>query len=167
MRPPAANTYRLTPTADGHLSMMVLTDAQWAALHPALGLAPPGRRTHPEILREARECLASMSTSDAIRALTAHDIPCAPVVALEAVPEHPQVVANGSLAVFDHPVLGPIRQPLPAPHLGGMATADLRPAPRLGEHSVEILREAGLDDAAIAELLERGIVKVPEGSEGG
>jgi len=167
VRPPAANTYRLTPTADGHLSMMVLTDAQWAALHPALGLAPPGRRTHPEILREARECLASMSTSDAIRALTAHDIPCAPVVALEAVPEHPQVVANGSLAVFDHPVLGPIRQPLPAPHLGGMATADLRPAPRLGEHSVEILREAGLDDAAIAELLERGIVKVPEGSEGG
>ena len=48
-RPPAANTYRLTPTADGHISLMVLTDPQWAALHPALGLAPRGERTHPEV----------------------------------------------------------------------------------------------------------------------
>jgi len=157
-RPPAANTYRLTPTAEGFISMMVLTDAQWAALHPALDLAPKGDRTHPEILREARERLAKLSTGDAIDALTAYDIPCAPVVALEDVPDHPQVVANGSLHVFEHPVLGPIRQPLPAPHLDGMEVDALRPAPRLGEHSEEILRECGYALAQIDEWITLGIV---------
>jgi crotonobetainyl-CoA:carnitine CoA-transferase CaiB-like acyl-CoA transferase len=157
-RPAAANTYRLTPTADGFISMMVLTDAQWAALHPALDLAPAGGRTHPEILREARERLSKLPTAVAIEALTSHDVPCAPVVALADIAEHPQVVANQSVHVFEHPVLGPIRQPLPMPHLDGMATADLRPAPRLGEHSIEVLHECGYEPADIDGWIRSGVV---------
>lgn len=160
-RPPAANTYRLTPTADGHISMMVLTDSQWAALHPALSLAPAEGRTHPEILREAREKLASMSTDDAVAKLTEHDIPCAPVVALDKVAEQPQVIANDALRVYDHPVLGPIRQPVPMPRMPGMDPAVLRPAPRLGEHSIEVLRESGYDQAAIDQLIAAGVVGIP------
>jgi crotonobetainyl-CoA:carnitine CoA-transferase CaiB-like acyl-CoA transferase len=158
-RPPAANTYRLTPTADGFISLMVLTDPQWSALHVALDLAPAGDRKHPEILREARERLLQMPTADAIAALTANDIPCAPVVALDDVPAHPQVVANEALRVFDHPVLGPIRQPVPMPRMTGMAVDDLRPAPRLGEHTVEILEQAGYARDAIDALIEDGIAK--------
>lgn len=157
-RPPAANTYRLTPTADGHISLMVLTDPQWAALHPALGLAPRGERTHPEVLREARERLAQLPTADAIAALTAYDIPCAPVVALDRLAEQPQIVANNSLRVFEHPVLGPIRQPAPMPHMPGMDVAALRPAPRLGEHSAEILAEAGYSPAEAGALVDAGVV---------
>ena len=159
-RPPAANTYRLTPTADGFISMMVLTDAQWAALHPALDLAPAGDRKHPEILREAREKLAQMSTEDAVAALTAHDIPCAPVVALDKVPEHPQVIANNALRVYDHPVLGKIRQPIPMPMLPGMDADNLRPAPKLGEHSVEILEQHGFSSDEIDGLIAAGVVGV-------
>jgi crotonobetainyl-CoA:carnitine CoA-transferase CaiB-like acyl-CoA transferase len=159
-RPPAANTYRLTPTADGHISLMVLTDPQWAALHPALDLAPAGGRSHPDILREARERLAQMPTTDAIAALTAHDIPCAPVVALDQIAEQPQVIANDALHVFDHPVLGPIRQPLPMPQMPGMQTTTLRPAPRLGEHSTEILTETGFTAVEIDEFVATGVVGV-------
>ncbi len=159
-RPPAANTYRLTPTADGHISLMVLTDPQWAALHPALGLAPRGERTHPEVLREARERLARMPTSDAIEALTAHDIPCAPVVALDQLADQPQIIANDALRVFEHPVLGPIRQPVPMPHMPGMAIDGLRPAPRLGEHSAEILAEAGYSPGETGDLIDAGVVGV-------
>ena len=157
--PPAANTYRLTPTADGYIAMMVLTDDQWAALHPALGLEPAVERTHGERLREAREQLVKMSTPDAIDALTAHDIPCAPMLSFEEVPSHPQVVANGILHTSDHPVLGTIRQPLPDPHLTGMGTAELRPAPRLGEHTEEILGEHGFDTEQISALLGNGVVR--------
>ncbi|TML17924.1 MAG: CoA transferase [Actinobacteria bacterium] len=159
-RPPAANTYRLTPTADGFISLMVLTDAQWAALHPALDLAPPGERTHPERLREARERLAQMPTTEAIAALTAHDVPCAPVVALDQIAAHPQVIANDAVRVVDHPVLGPIRQPLPMPQLKGMDVGALRPAPRLGEHSAEILAETGFASHEIDALVAAGVVGV-------
>lgn len=162
-RPPAANTYRLTPTADGYISMMVLTDDQWAAMHPALGLQPPGDRGYPERLREARERLATMSTVDAVAALTGHDVPCAPALSLDEVPFHPQIEANHSLHVFDHPLLGQIRQPLPATRLHGMAMTDARPAPLLGEHSIEILGECGYDDDAVKALIDHETVRVPEG----
>lgn len=158
-RPPAANTYRLTPTADGYIAMMVLTDDQWAALHPALDLAPAGERTHPERLREAREKLARMSTEDAIDALSAHHIPCAPMLSLDDVPFHPQVVANGILTETDHPVLGRLRQPLPEPHLEAMGTTSLRPAPRLGEHSEEILLEHGYGVEEVTALLDAGVLR--------
>ncbi len=157
-RAPAANTYRLTPTADGHIALMVLTDDQWSALHPALDLQPAGERTHAERLREAREKLKKMATSEAIAALTAEDIPCAPMLALEDVPFHPQVEANRILHVSDHPVLGTIRQPLPEPAMPGMGTVDLRPAPRLGQHSSEILGEHGFAPDQIADWITAGVV---------
>jgi crotonobetainyl-CoA:carnitine CoA-transferase CaiB-like acyl-CoA transferase len=158
IRPPAANTYRLTRTADGHIALMVLTDDQWAALHPALDLEPPGGRTYPERLREAREKLAKMPTAEAIDALTAHDIPCAPVLSLEEVPFHPQVMANEALEIFEHPVLGRIRQPVPVPRMDGMETKGLRSAPTLGEHSVQVLEECGYGAAEIEALVAANVV---------
>jgi crotonobetainyl-CoA:carnitine CoA-transferase CaiB-like acyl-CoA transferase len=37
----------------------------------------------------------------------------------------------------------------------------LRPAPRLGEHSIEILREAGYADAEIDALIASGVTRTP------
>jgi crotonobetainyl-CoA:carnitine CoA-transferase CaiB-like acyl-CoA transferase len=157
-RAPAANSYRLTPTADGHIALNVLTDQQWSGFEAALDLQPADQRTHGERLREAREKLRKMSTTDAIAALTAHDIPCAPMLSLEEIPFHPQIEANGILHTSEHPVLGTVRQPLPEPHLDGMGNDGLRPAPRLGEHSEEILAERGFDPDQIARLIETGVV---------
>jgi crotonobetainyl-CoA:carnitine CoA-transferase CaiB-like acyl-CoA transferase len=101
-----------------------------------------------------------MPTADAISALTAHDVPCAPVVALDEIAAHPQVVANDAVRVVDHPVLGPIRQPVPMPQLNGMDVGTLRPAPRLGEHSAEILVETGFAPSEIDALVAAGVVGI-------
>ena len=65
-----------------------------------------------------------------------------------------------ALRVVDHPVLGPIRQPLPMPQLKGMDVGALRPAPRLGEHSAEILAETGFASHEIDALVAAGVVGV-------
>ena len=41
----------------------------------------------------------------------------------------------------------------------GMPEADIRPAPGLGEHTHEIVAELGLDEAAIDDLIARGILE--------
>lgn len=60
-----------------------------------------------------------------------------------------QVIANEILVESDHPVVGPMRQARPAERFSETPSTITRPAPRLGEHTVEVLTEAGLaPDAA-------------------
>jgi len=71
---------------------------------------------------------------------------------------HAHSAASGMLTHYDDPHFGPLRgvaQPL---RLDGRRTPQRRAPPLLGEHSVEVLREAGLEAATIAGLLERGVV---------
>jgi crotonobetainyl-CoA:carnitine CoA-transferase CaiB-like acyl-CoA transferase len=159
--PPASNSYRLTPTADGHVAMMVVTEAQWNSLHPALGLAPPDGRGHPERLREARQKVATMTNDEVVAALSAYQVPCAPVVQLDDVADHPQVVANGSIRVVEHPVLGPIRQVAPAPTMEGVDPTQLRHAPLLGAETREVLLEHGYAASEIDALINDNIVSEP------
>jgi crotonobetainyl-CoA:carnitine CoA-transferase CaiB-like acyl-CoA transferase len=69
------------------------------------------------------------------------------VVLLDIVAKEPQGVANEALEVFEHPVLGPIHQPNPVPRFADVEPRNLRPAPRLGEHTREILGEIGVSSS--------------------
>ena len=83
-------------------------------------------------------------------------VPCARVNNFQEVFEHPQIVARGVVQEIEHPRLGTMkvtRNPVLLDH-GGPDIA--RPAPMLGEHSEEILRELGYDAAAIGKLVSGG-----------
>jgi crotonobetainyl-CoA:carnitine CoA-transferase CaiB-like acyl-CoA transferase len=149
--PSVADSFRLTPTLDGHIAMVVLTDRQWASLATAVGVtdASTGRG---DLLRMARRRVAALSTADAVRWLHEHDIACGPVVPLEEVHLHPQVVANGSLGLFEHPVIGTLRQPNPVPDFGGRRPDWIRPAPTLGQHTAAILGRLGFSPDEIHTL---------------
>lgn len=89
-------------------------------------------------------------------------VPCARMNNFKEVFEHPQIVSRGVVKEIDHPRLGRMRvtrNPVLLDH-GGPEIA--RPAPMLGEHSVEILRELGYAPAAIEALVASGVTKVAD-----
>jgi crotonobetainyl-CoA:carnitine CoA-transferase CaiB-like acyl-CoA transferase len=71
---------------------------------------------------------------------------------------HPQVQANGVLVELDHPGAGRVRQARAAARFEATPNEMRLGAPRLGEHTREVLREAGYADEAIEGLLRDGIV---------
>ena len=81
-------------------------------------------------------------------------------VAVEDLPADPQVSASGIFVESDHPIAGRVREARPAPRFSATPACVGGPAPRIGEHTREILAEIGL--AADTEaLLEDGVVTEP------
>lgn len=164
--PPVHRSFKLTPTADGQVALVTLTAPQWQGLVDALlddtgpDLSDTGARMAggADIMRKVRAKIATLPTAEVVERLTAANVPVAPVVDLEEVHLHPQVVASGTVVELDHSVLGPIRQPRPAPVVDGVPTAPTPAAPALGGDTDAVLGEAGWSADEIASLRAEGII---------
>ena len=169
--PPVARSFRVTPTADGFVSLVTLTAAQWQSLMDALADPADDGDDQPDlsdtatrmasgaaIMREVRAKVAQLTTAEVVERLARADVPCAPVLALDEVHLDPQIVASGTLVEVDHPTMGAIRQPVPAARFDDAVTPLGAPAPPVGSHTREVLHEAGLDDADIDRLAADGII---------
>jgi alpha-methylacyl-CoA racemase len=84
------------------------------------------------------------------------DVCVAPVYDLEEVPHDPQVQARGMFVEVPHPVYGKVPQVGLSLKLAETPGAIRRPPPRRGEHTDEVLRAIGWDDARIRALREAG-----------
>ena len=168
-----AATYRLTECADGHLVYWVVQPADMWNLARALG--------HPEWEHDERwadaevrrvpenwaafgaaiaEAFEALPVDVAMRRLQEHDVPVGPVLSLEELPHHEQVVHNGIVIDWEHPVAGPLRQAGPAAHFSATPVTARLGVPVHGEHTDEVLRGAGLADDEIAALRADGVVGV-------
>jgi len=146
-----------------------VSNREWAALADALG--------HPEWVHDPRfeseagrvvnwdarlelmaEVLKTRTTADWIERLDREGVPCAPILTRRDLLGDPQVAHNELIVESEHPLAGPVRQTRPAARFDHTPAAIGRPAPGLGEHSDEILREIGLAEADIAALREAGVV---------
>ena len=150
-------------TADGYISVAVQSNREWEALTRAVGR--PEWLTDPRFataklrgenidarLELTQEALRGDTSENWLRRLEDEDVPCAPVLSRREVIRHPQIEANGSLVETDHPLAGRLRQARPAPRFSATPAEMRRPAPALGEHTAEVLREAGWTDAEIEAL---------------
>jgi len=165
--PPVHRSFKLTPTADGHVSLVTLTAAQWSGLVEALAdpdeagdLSDTSARMAggAAIMRAVRAKVATMPTAEVVRRLAEADVPCAPVLQLEELHEHEQTIAVGAIHELDHAVLGPIRQPRPAPRFDGESQPTAPWAPTLGQHTDAVLSESGWSATEIEQLRAENVI---------
>jgi crotonobetainyl-CoA:carnitine CoA-transferase CaiB-like acyl-CoA transferase len=156
-------------TADGWITAGAVSRGEWEGLARAAErpewLSDERFRTAAGLVRHADERLALMAealrtraTGDWLERLEREGVPCAPVLRRSEVLEHPQVKANAIVVESEHPHAGPMRQPRPAARFEATPASIARPAPALGEHSDEVLAEAGFDASAVARLRADGSV---------
>ena len=111
---------------------------------------------------ELEAILATRSTAQWLDALNAADIPAMPVHDLQSLLSDPHLQATGHFQREQHPSEGELVALRPAARWSRTPIANTRPAPRLGEHTCEVLAEAGLSAAAIDALLAQGAAKAAQ-----
>ena len=165
------NRYRRPfKTKDGYLAILPYTDQNWRDFFTIAGRPDllddarfrslASRLRHIEVLYEELGTIAVTRTSaEWLAELDARNIPAMVVNSLETLLHDPQLAATGFWQLVEHPSEGRMRLPgIPVTY--GRTPADIRRLPpRLGEHSVEILREAGLAPAEIDTLLAAGATR--------
>lgn len=158
---PKSTTLDPFKTKDGWLTIAPFTDAQSKRLAEAVG--------HPEwwpetadrdaraergrnLMRSLAKLFQEKTTAEWLPALEAADIPCGPVHNYESLLKDPEVVENESFSIYDHPAAGKVRAVSPGARFSETPMKMWRMPPKLGEHTDEILREAGIERSQVEEL---------------
>lgn len=177
---PAGYPRLLTPhrrpyrTSDGHLCVLIYNDKHWRNFFAAIGepermatdqhfATHAGRAANIEAVYEEVARLMAQRTTAEWRELLDHaDVPNMPVNSPEELMEDPHHRATGFIREAEHPTEGRLRMMgCPTRWTGTPPPEHTLPAPRLGEHSVAILREAGYSDSEIERMLASGACSAP------
>ena len=158
---------RPLPTKDGWICISANTDAQAFAVFDAIGR--PELKDDPrfnsvaarfknttEYFRIRAEGLKQKTTAELVEIFDRTDVPAMPFQTLEQLMEDPHLADIGFFERVDHPTEGKIWNIALPNKLSGGVRRDFRPAPKIGQDSVNILRELAYEDAEIAKLVENG-----------
>lgn len=160
--------YGVFQTLDGPLNLAPITSAMWGRLCVLLdlpSLPDDPRFASNEARVERREELKAILESR-LKTRSKHawtelfieaGLPAGPINTLDEVFDDPQVLHSQLTETVTHPTLGAVRQVV-TPVFSATDSAASRPPPLLGEHTLEVLREAGFDDASINALLAANVV---------
>ena len=155
-------------TKDGWLALLPYTAEHWTAFVSEidrLDLVPIAtdriaRNKHiQELYGAMRDALERRTTDEWMATCDRLDIPATRLYGLDDLPDHPHLKATAFFETHDHPAVGKIRLTRPPTKFEKTPATITRHAPRLGEHTRELLREAGLQEEEIAALIEGGVAR--------
>ena len=164
--------YQAFPAKDGWINIGGANQANWERIAEVLG--------HPEWRDDARfrtnsermanlpalttlmsAALATRTKAEWIDAFDAAGVPAGPVNSIGEALSHPQTLARGMIVDLVHPQAGPTKALGCPVHFSATPTSVTRPAPMLGEHTREVLAQAGYSDTEIDALVAEGVVEAP------
>jgi crotonobetainyl-CoA:carnitine CoA-transferase CaiB-like acyl-CoA transferase len=154
-------------TRDGHISVMPYTDKHWVNFFTRVGAselladeryADISRRTaNIDTLYDAlSEFLLTHETAYWLDLCEEEQIPAAPVLTLEDLAQNDHLLKTDFFSNIDDSILGRVRFPGIPVAFGGIRPRIEMP-PRLGQHTCEILAEAGLSESEILALTQSGV----------
>jgi crotonobetainyl-CoA:carnitine CoA-transferase CaiB-like acyl-CoA transferase len=162
--------YQAFRTKDGWINIGGANQANWERIADVLG--------HPEWRDDARfrtnsdrmanlaalvalmnDVLATRTKADWIEAFDAAGVPVGPVNTINEALADPQTIARGMVVDLVHPQAGATKALGCPVHFSATPTSVSRPAPMLGEHTREVLADAGYSDAEIDALVAEGVVE--------
>ena len=166
---PYSTPMGVVETADGHINIAVGGESQWAPFCAAIGrseLADDARfatqsdrfANRPALTALLKEIFATKRSEDWLSILEEHGVPCGPINSIDAVFADPQVQHLGVARAMEHPARGPIKVVATPITMSRTPSSIRTPSPDPGEHTDEILGEAGLSVDEIGDLRAKGAI---------
>jgi crotonobetainyl-CoA:carnitine CoA-transferase CaiB-like acyl-CoA transferase len=158
---------------DGYLCLLIYNDKQWRNFFRILGRenmfesdqrfsTQANRSQHiAEVYAFVAAQIATRTSAEWLATLSQADIPVMPLNSLDDLLADPHLNQTGFFSVVEHPSEGKVRSMAVPSRWSGSPPGEPRPAPRLGEHSVEVLREAGYAGNEINAMIATGVTLTP------
>ncbi|MEC7996762.1 MAG: CaiB/BaiF CoA-transferase family protein [Pseudomonadota bacterium] len=157
-------------TSDGHITISVISDKEWKGICEALGredliederfCSALARRKNADLRRQVVGAEVQKWTTDTLlKNLDAADVPCAPLLDRAELLDHPQIRESQAVEHEQVSGFGEVRQARPAARFSQTESAIRLRAPRLGEHSREILASLGFSEQEQDSLIEDDIAR--------
>ncbi|HSQ02785.1 MAG TPA: CoA transferase, partial [Burkholderiales bacterium] len=160
-------------TSDGYICLLIYNDKQWRAFFRLIGREEMFEgdprfsnqemrsRNIAEVYAFVARHIATRTSAEWLKALDDADIPVTPLMSLDDLRNDPHLHDSGFYTTVEHPTEGRLRA-MRSPDTWSRTEPDIRRhAPRLGEHSIEVLTEAGYGEDEIQRMLADGVTAVP------
>lgn len=164
--------YQTFRTKSRDIAIGIGSDKLWRTFCPLLGVhalmddprfaSNAARSANRAALVEAlQDAFLTRTFEEWEAVLSPAGIPVGAINTIDHVVAHPQVAARGALVECAHPIAGRVRSVGPPVRLSDTPGAVRTPAPLLGEHTAEVLRERlGMSGADIEQLARDGVIGV-------